>query len=84
LNIYIQATLNTTHALIRHTAPVFKTVTDEGIGGYSGNSFVEVPDFNGGEVNLNHIAVGTILWHANPVTDPNHVVAGNLNTGYQA
>ena len=67
-----------------HAAPVLERVGDQSVGRDRGDRLVPVLDLDRGERDLDHVAVGAVLGHLDPVADPNHVVAGELDAGHEA
>jgi hypothetical protein len=50
------------------------------IGGNGGGGIVEIPNLHGGQIDFNHVSVGTKFVHRNPITYPNHIIYSNLDT----
>ncbi len=62
-----------------HSAPVAEAVADQGIGGNGGDGFVEVLHLDGGEGDIDHVAVGAEFRHFDPVAPGDHPVCGQLH-----
>ena len=69
---------------LAHASPVLERVTDQCVGRNGGDGLVEVLYFYGSQWHFNHITVGTVFGHGNPVARTKHVVGRKLHTGHQS
>ena len=79
-----KGTLDAPPAVLPHAAPVLIRVAHQGIGRQGGDGLVEVLYLHRRERYFNHVSVGAILAHRNPVAGAQHVVGRKLNAGHQS
>lgn len=75
-----ERTLDAPPAGFLHAAPVLEGVGDELAHRQSGDRLVPVAYFDGVEGDFDHVAVGVLAGHFDPVTDPHHIVRTELET----
>jgi hypothetical protein len=59
--------------------PVLERIRTQAIGGNGGGGIVEIPNLHGGQIDFNHVSVGTKFPY-NLITYPNHIIYSNLDT----
>ena len=70
-------------ARILHPFPVFKRIGNQCISGNSSDGFVPVLHFHSGQADINHVTVGTILRHFQPIANAEHLIGRELNSSHQ-
>ena len=77
----VQAALDTAPTGGLHATPVLERLGHQAPGGDGDDGLVEVLHLHRVQGDIHHIAIGADLGHFDPVTDAQHVVAGQLHTG---
>nr|GFD56958.1 hypothetical protein [Tanacetum cinerariifolium] len=78
-----QAALDASSAGLLHAAPVSERLGHQAPGRNGNNGLVKILHLDRVQRDVDDIAVGAHLRHLDPVADPQHVVAGQLHTGYE-
>ncbi len=79
VHIDVQRAFDAPPAGVAHAAPVLERIADERIRWDRRNRLVPVLHLHRRQRNINHIAVGTILGHLDPVAQMDHIVRRYLN-----
>ena len=80
-DIDIYRTLDPAAARILHPAPVFERFADQGIGGDGGDGLIPVLHLDRRQRHVEHIAVGAVFGHFDPVAARDHAVDRKLDAG---
>jgi len=83
VHVDIDGALDATAAGLRHATPVLHGIADQRIGGNGGDGLVPVLNLDRRQRDVDHVAVGAVLGHLDPVANRHHVVGGDLYTRHE-
>ena len=81
--VQVQRPFDTAATGLTHAAPVLERVADEFFGRDGGDGLVPVLHLHRVQRNVDHVAIGVLLRHLDPVAHPHHVVRADLHTRHQ-
>ena len=84
VHIDIEGTFDPSAARFFHSFPVVEGLGDQGIGGNGGDGFVPVLHLHGIQADIDHIAVGIVFGHGDPVAHIHHFIGRELDTGHKS
>src|SRR5690606_4150566 len=80
----IHRPLDAASATFMHAPPILERIGNQVMRGYCSDCLVPVPYFHRIEIDFQHIAIGIVFGHLDPVTHAYHIIGRHLYTGYKS